>query len=125
MVVWAAPTARLLGRYLADRSGGPLFLTRWRTRTAPAARDVYEPTGQARLSYRTAAGGVRAVFGGVDFASVASFVVDASGRGGGVCGDVAGQKAGIGICVPCRCMRGPASKHLSRLTAEQFDPPVG
>ena len=25
MVVWAAPTARLLGRYLADRSGGPLF----------------------------------------------------------------------------------------------------
>ena len=29
MVVWAAPTARLLGRYLADRSSGPLFLTRW------------------------------------------------------------------------------------------------
>ena len=56
MVVWAAPTARLLGRYLADRPTGPLFLTRWRTRTAPAARDVYEPAGQARLSYRTAAG---------------------------------------------------------------------
>ena len=56
MVVWAAPTARLLGRYLADRSGGPLFLTRWRTRrTAPPRGDVYEPTGQARLSYRTAA----------------------------------------------------------------------
>ena len=55
MVVWAAPTARLLGRYLADRSGGPLFLTRWRTRTAPPRRDLYEPTGQARLSYRTAA----------------------------------------------------------------------
>ena len=55
MVVWAAPTARLLGRYLADRSGGPLFLTRWRTRTASARRDLYEPTGQARLSYRTAA----------------------------------------------------------------------
>ena len=79
MVVWAAPTARLLGRYLAGRDAGPLFLTRWRTRTAPAARDVYEPTGQARLSYRTAAGGVRAPFGWVDFASVASFVVDASG----------------------------------------------
>ena len=55
MVVWAAPTARLLGRYLAGRDAGPLFLTRWRTRTAPAARDVYAPTGQARLSYRTAA----------------------------------------------------------------------
>ena len=55
MVVWAAPTARLLGRYLADRSGGPLFLTRWRTRTAPARRDLYAPTGQARLSCRTAA----------------------------------------------------------------------
>ena len=36
MVVWAAPTARLLGRYLADRSGGPLFLTRWRSHPAPA-----------------------------------------------------------------------------------------
>ena len=45
MVVWAAPTARLLGRYLAGRDAGPLFLTRWRTRTAPAARDVYEPAG--------------------------------------------------------------------------------
>ena len=54
MVVWAAPTARLLGRYLADRPTGPLFLTRWRTRTAPPVRDVYEPAGQARLSYRTA-----------------------------------------------------------------------
>ena len=31
MVVWAAPTARLLGRYLADRTEGPLFLTRWRS----------------------------------------------------------------------------------------------
>ena len=40
---------------LADRTGGPLFLTRWRSRTAPARRDVYAPTGQARLSYRTAA----------------------------------------------------------------------
>ena len=57
MVVWAAPTARLLGRYLADRTGGPLFLTRWRSRTAPPRRDVYAPTGQARLSYRTAAAG--------------------------------------------------------------------
>ena len=35
MVVWAAPTARLSGRYLADRPGGPLFLTRWRTPHRP------------------------------------------------------------------------------------------
>ena len=55
MILWAAPTARLLGRYLADRTEGRLFLTRWRTRTAPPRRDLYQPTGQARLSYRTAA----------------------------------------------------------------------
>ena len=55
MILWAAPTARLLGRYLADRTGGPLFLTRWRTSTAPAVRDLYQPTSQARLTYRTAA----------------------------------------------------------------------
>ena len=64
MVVWAAPTARLLGRYLADRSHGPLFLTRWRSRTAPARRDLYPPTGQARISYRTAAGEFRRHSGG-------------------------------------------------------------
>ena len=44
MVVWAAPTARLLGRYVADRNHGPLFLTRWRTRTAPPVRDLYGVT---------------------------------------------------------------------------------
>ena len=75
MVVWAAPTARLLGRYLAGRDDGPLFLTRWRSRTAPARRDLYAPTGQARrdlyaptgqarLSYRTAAGEFRRHSGG-------------------------------------------------------------
>ena len=64
MVVWAAPTARLLGRYLTDRTHGPLFLTRWRTRTAPPRRDVYAPTGQARLSYRTAAAEFRKHSGG-------------------------------------------------------------
>ena len=55
MIVWAAPTARLLGRYLTDRTTGPLFLTRWKSRTAPPRRDLYGPTGQARLSYRTTA----------------------------------------------------------------------
>ena len=64
MILWAAPTARLLGRYLADRSGGPLFLTRHRSRTAPARRDLYQPTGQARLSYRTAAAEFRRHSGG-------------------------------------------------------------
>ena len=38
MVVLAAPTARLLGRYLTDRTHGPVFLTRWRTRTEPDGR---------------------------------------------------------------------------------------
>ena len=28
IVMWAAPTARLIGRCVADRTGGPLFLTR-------------------------------------------------------------------------------------------------
>ena len=64
MVVWAAPTARLLGRYLAGRTGGPLFLTRGRIRTAPAVRDLYGPTGQARLGYRTAAAEFRKHSGG-------------------------------------------------------------
>ena len=53
MILWAAPTARLLGRYLTNRTHGPLFLTRWRTRTAPPQRDLYAVTGQARLSYRS------------------------------------------------------------------------
>ena len=64
MVVWAAPTARLLGRYLTDRTQGPLFLARWRTRTEPPVRDLYQPTGQARLSYRTAAAEFRKHSGG-------------------------------------------------------------
>ena len=53
MVVWAAPTARLLGRYLADRSGGPLFLTRWRTRTAPPRRPVMCTSRRVRPGCRT------------------------------------------------------------------------
>ena len=55
MVYWATPTARLLARYLAGRGGGPLFLTTGRSRNPTSRRDVYAPTGQARLSYRTAA----------------------------------------------------------------------
>ena len=62
--MWAAPTARLLGRYLTSRTEGPLFLTRWRTRTEPAVRDLYAAAGQARLSYRTAAAEFRKHSGG-------------------------------------------------------------
>ena len=51
MVVWAAPTARLLGRYLAGRDTGPLFLTRWRTRTAPP-RGCVRAYGSGRTSIR-------------------------------------------------------------------------
>ena len=53
MVYWASPTARLLARYLAGRGGGPLFLTTGRSRQPTSRRDVYAPTGQARLAYRT------------------------------------------------------------------------
>ena len=55
MIFWAAPTARLLGRYLAGRTSGPLFLTTDRSRNPTSRRDLHAPTGQARLSYRTAA----------------------------------------------------------------------
>ena len=55
MIYWATPTARLLGRYLAGRNIGPLFLTTARSRTPTHRRDLHTPTGQARLSYRTAA----------------------------------------------------------------------
>ena len=47
MVYWATPTARLVARYLAGRSGGPLFLTTDRSRKPSSRRDVYAPTGQA------------------------------------------------------------------------------
>ena len=55
MVYWASPTARLLARYLAGRATGPLFLTTARSRNPTSRRDLHAPTGQARLSYRTAA----------------------------------------------------------------------
>ena len=55
LVYWADTTARLLGRYLAGRSGGPLFLTTARSRNPTSRRDLHAPTGQARLAYRTAA----------------------------------------------------------------------
>ena len=96
MVVWAAPTARLLGRYVAGRDAGPLFLTRWRTRTAPARCDLCQPTGQAWLSYWTAAAEFRKHSGGVDPPPAATRVPHASGRGGGLGGDAAGEEPASG-----------------------------
>ena len=58
-IFWASATARLLARYLSGRNTGPLFLTTGRARTHPPAADLYAPTGQARLSYRTAAAAFR------------------------------------------------------------------
>ena len=64
LIFWASATSRLLARYLAGRTSGPLFLTVARARTYPAARDLYHPTGQARLTYRTAAATFRRHTGG-------------------------------------------------------------
>ena len=55
LVYWADTTARLLGRYLTGRNSGPLFLTTDRSRNPTSRRDLHAQTGQARLSYRTAA----------------------------------------------------------------------
>ena len=79
MVYWASPTARLVARYLAGRNGGPLFLTTDRSRNPTSRRDVYAPTGQARLAYRTAAAAVRPSLRWVDSAPVAPLVADAFG----------------------------------------------
>jgi integrase len=55
VIVWQTGTARLLPRLLKGRTAGPVFLTGRRARVPLAPADVYEPTGQARLSYRRAA----------------------------------------------------------------------
>jgi integrase/recombinase XerC/integrase/recombinase XerD len=55
VIVWQTGTARLLPRLLKGRPTGPVFLTDRRARVVLAPGDVYEPTGQARLSYRRAA----------------------------------------------------------------------
>ena len=51
MIRWSAPTAHLLGRYLTDVLPVPSSSPGG----APPIRDLYQPTGQARLSYRTTA----------------------------------------------------------------------
>lgn len=57
LVFWTSATARLLPRYLGDRTDGPLFLSTRRTpedRTV-AASDIDRLSGLPRLSYRQAA----------------------------------------------------------------------
>jgi integrase/recombinase XerC/integrase/recombinase XerD len=64
VIVWQTGTARLLPRLLTGRTTGPVFLTDRRARVVLAPGDVYEPTGQARLSYRRAAELFTATTGG-------------------------------------------------------------
>jgi site-specific recombinase XerD len=52
---WATGTARLLPRYLGDRTSGPLFLADRPPRIATAKADLDPASGHARLSYRRAA----------------------------------------------------------------------
>jgi integrase len=53
-IMWQTQTARLLPRLLGGRRSGPVFTTRVRSRSLPAATDA-DPAGYARLSYRRAA----------------------------------------------------------------------
>jgi len=57
LIVWATATARLLPRYLAKRTSGPLFLSALAPAPArqPAGSDRDTVTGRGRLSYRRAA----------------------------------------------------------------------
>lgn len=57
LVGWETATARLLPRYLAGRTSGPLFLTKLSAAPArqPAGSDTDAGTGLSRLSYRRAA----------------------------------------------------------------------
>jgi integrase/recombinase XerC/integrase/recombinase XerD len=52
---WATGTARLLPRYLGDRTTGPVFLADRAPRIAVAKVDLDPTSGHARLSYRRAA----------------------------------------------------------------------
>ena len=51
IIVWAAATARLLPRYLADRRRSPIFVTAGLPNVVPAELDR-SPDGQGRLSYQ-------------------------------------------------------------------------
>jgi len=53
IITWRTGTARLLPRLLEGRTTGPVFLTHRRARVELPPSDL-DPTGQARLSYRSA-----------------------------------------------------------------------
>jgi len=55
-IYWTSTTARLLPRLIDGRTRGPLFVGQRKPRShlAPAATDLCETTGRARLSYRRA-----------------------------------------------------------------------
>ena len=124
MVVWAAPTARLLGRYLGDRTGGPLFLTRWRTRTAPARRNLYAPTGQARLSYRTAADQFRKHSGGWTLHQLRHSSLTHLAETGASAVMLQAKSRHRDLRTLSVYTR-PGIEAVAQLTAEQFDVPAG
>ena len=68
-------------------------LTRWRSRTAPARRDLYQPTGQARLSYRTAAAEFRRHSGGWTLHQLPHSSLTHLAEAGASGGDAAGQES--------------------------------
>ena len=55
-IYWTSTTARLLPKLIAGRTRGPLFVgaRKPRSHLLPAASDLCEATGRARLSYRRA-----------------------------------------------------------------------
>ena len=124
MVVWAAPTARLLGRYLAARTAGPVFLTRWRTRTAPARRDLYAPTGQARLSYRTAADQFRKHSGGWTLHQLRHSSLTHLAEAGASAVMLQAKSRHRDLRTLSVYAR-PGVEAVAQLTAEQFDVPAG
>jgi integrase/recombinase XerC/integrase/recombinase XerD len=64
VIVWQTRTARLLGRHVAGRKQGPVFLTARAARVQLAPADLDPDTGRARLSYRRAAELFKAASGG-------------------------------------------------------------
>jgi len=63
-IVWDAGTARLFPRYLANRSRGPVFVTKGQPNVVPADLDR-GPDGRARLSYQRAWALFRKASGGL------------------------------------------------------------
>jgi integrase/recombinase XerC/integrase/recombinase XerD len=63
IIVWQTATARLLPRYLGDRTDGPLFVTERRARIELPPGDL-DSRGRARLSYDQAEAIFKAASGG-------------------------------------------------------------